>query len=35
VPIDDIGPNEVCLAWSADRHSPLLSEFADIAIAQH
>ncbi|MFF1917969.1 LysR family transcriptional regulator [Streptomyces sp. NPDC058239] len=34
VPIDDIGPNEVCLAWSADRYSPLLSEFADIAAAQ-
>lgn len=34
VPIDDIGPNEVCLAWSADRHSPLLPEFADIAAAQ-
>jgi DNA-binding transcriptional LysR family regulator len=32
--IDDIGPNEVCLAWSADRRSPLLSEFADIATAQ-
>lgn len=35
VPIDDIGPNEVCLAWSADRRSPLLSEFADIAAEQH
>jgi len=35
VPIDDIGPNEVCLAWSADRNSPLMSEFADIAAAQH
>ncbi|WTP55392.1 LysR family substrate-binding domain-containing protein [Streptomyces phaeochromogenes] len=35
VPIDDIGPNEVCLAWSADRRSPLLPEFADIAAAQH
>jgi DNA-binding transcriptional LysR family regulator len=34
VPIDDIGPNEVCLAWSADRHSPLLPEFAGIAAAQ-
>ncbi|WP_405021113.1 LysR substrate-binding domain-containing protein [Kitasatospora sp. NBC_00070] len=31
VPIDDIGPGEVCLAWSADRRSPLLPEFADIA----
>ncbi|MEU3302812.1 LysR substrate-binding domain-containing protein [Streptomyces sp. NPDC006678] len=35
VPIDDIGPNEVCLAWSAGRRSPLLAEFADIAAAQH
>lgn len=35
VPIDDIGPGEVCLAWSADRRSPLLPEFADIAAAQH
>ncbi|MFC8824492.1 LysR family transcriptional regulator [Streptomyces sp. NPDC057137] len=35
VPIGDIGPNEVCLAWSAHRHSPLLPEFADIAVAQH
>ena len=34
VSIDDIGPNEVCLAWSADRDSPLMSEFADIAAAQ-
>ncbi|MFC8074251.1 LysR family transcriptional regulator [Streptomyces sp. NPDC057307] len=35
VPIGDIGPNEVCLAWSAHRHSPLLPEFADIAVSQH
>lgn len=35
VPIGDIGPNEVCLAWSAHRRSPLLPEFADIAVAQH
>jgi len=34
VPIDDIGPNEVCLAWSADRHSALMSEFADVTAAQ-
>ncbi|MFC1431813.1 LysR family transcriptional regulator [Streptacidiphilus sp. N1-3] len=31
VAIDDIGPNEVCVAWSADRNSPLLPEFAEIA----
>ncbi|MCM1965907.1 LysR family transcriptional regulator [Streptomyces sp. G1] len=35
VPIDDIGPGEVCLAWSSGRRSPLLSEFADIAAAQY
>lgn len=35
VPIGDIGPNEVCLAWSTHRDSPLLPEFADIAAAQH
>ncbi|MDJ0385612.1 LysR family transcriptional regulator [Streptomyces sp. G-G2] len=35
VPIDDIGPGEVCLAWSAHRNSPLLPEFAGIAAAQH
>ncbi|MFI6277248.1 LysR family transcriptional regulator [Streptomyces sp. NPDC050988] len=35
VPVDDIGPGEVCLAWSADRRSPRLPEFADIAAAQH
>jgi len=32
--IDDIGPNEVCLAWSEDRDSPLLPEFAEITAAQ-
>ncbi|MBC3841317.1 LysR family transcriptional regulator [Streptacidiphilus sp. 4-A2] len=34
VSIDDIAPNEVCLAWSAGRDSPLMSEFADVASAQ-
>jgi DNA-binding transcriptional LysR family regulator len=34
VPVDDIGPSEVCLAWGADRPSRLLSEFADIAAEQ-
>jgi len=33
VSIDDIGPNEVCLAWSADRGSPLMPEFADVTAA--
>jgi DNA-binding transcriptional LysR family regulator len=31
VPIVDIGPNQVFLAWAATRRSPLLAEFADIA----
>ncbi|MDP9850160.1 LysR family transcriptional regulator [Streptosporangium lutulentum] len=31
VSIEDIGPNQVCLAWSADRRSPLIEEFAGIA----
>ncbi|WP_328843419.1 LysR family transcriptional regulator [Streptomyces sp. NBC_00258] len=35
VPIDDIGPNQVCLAWSDCRRSPLLPEFAEIAAAQY
>ncbi|MFJ4467914.1 LysR family transcriptional regulator [Streptomyces sp. NPDC089424] len=35
VPIDDIGPGEVCLAWSAGRSSALLPEFADVAAAQY
>jgi DNA-binding transcriptional LysR family regulator len=34
VPIEDIGPNQVCLAWSADRRSPLVREFAAIAAEQ-
>lgn len=34
VPVDDIGPNEVCLAWSAARHSALMAEFAGIVAAQ-
>jgi len=33
VSIEDIGPNEVCLAWSADRDSPLMPEFADVTAA--
>lgn len=35
VPIDDIGPNEVCLAWSTHRNSPLMPEFAEIAATRH
>jgi DNA-binding transcriptional LysR family regulator len=30
-PIDDIGPNHVCLAWDSSRRSPLIQEFAAIA----
>jgi DNA-binding transcriptional LysR family regulator len=35
VPIDDIGPNHVCLAWDASRRSPLILEFAAIAEQHH
>ncbi|GHF61831.1 LysR family transcriptional regulator [Kitasatospora xanthocidica] len=31
VPISDIAPNRVCLAWAAGRTSPLLAEFAELA----
>jgi DNA-binding transcriptional LysR family regulator len=34
LPIGDIEPNRVCLAWSADRCSPLLDEFVNIAADQ-
>ncbi|MGW0693747.1 LysR family transcriptional regulator [Streptomyces sp. NPDC002738] len=29
--VDDIGPNEVALAWAATRHSPLIRDFAQAA----
>lgn len=29
--VPDIAPNQVSLAWGADRHSPLIEEFADLA----
>ncbi|MGW4766760.1 LysR family substrate-binding domain-containing protein [Nocardia sp. NPDC004278] len=29
--VPDIAPNQVSLAWDADRHSPLIEEFADLA----
>ncbi|WP_369251385.1 LysR family transcriptional regulator [Streptomyces sp. R41] len=35
VPIEDIGPNQVCLAWSSARRSPLIDEVADLAEAQY
>ncbi|MGW4209427.1 LysR family transcriptional regulator [Lentzea sp. NPDC004789] len=31
VPIDDIAPNEVALAWAEHRHTPLIAEFSEIA----
>ncbi|MCE7001932.1 LysR substrate-binding domain-containing protein [Kibdelosporangium philippinense] len=30
VPVGDIGPNHVCLAWIAPRRSPLIHDFAEI-----
>ncbi|MEU8638896.1 LysR substrate-binding domain-containing protein [Amycolatopsis sp. NPDC048633] len=30
VPVEDLPPNEVCLAWVAARRSPLISSFAEI-----
>ncbi|GAA3546123.1 LysR family transcriptional regulator [Kribbella ginsengisoli] len=32
VPIEDIGPNHVCLAWSAGRRARTIHDFAEIAI---
>jgi DNA-binding transcriptional LysR family regulator len=31
VPISDIGPTHVCLAWDSSRRSPLIAEYAEIA----
>ncbi|SDF99281.1 LysR family transcriptional regulator [Streptomyces griseoaurantiacus] len=31
VPIDDIGPTHVCLAWVASRRSPLVRDFVEVA----
>ncbi|MEV4765316.1 LysR substrate-binding domain-containing protein [Micromonospora chokoriensis] len=31
VPVDDLGPNQVCLAWAEDNRSPLVREFVEIA----
>jgi DNA-binding transcriptional LysR family regulator len=33
VPVGDIAENQVCLAWAADRDSPLIREFGDLAAA--
>lgn len=35
VPVYDIGPSHVCLAWDASRRSPLVHEFAAIAEEHH
>ncbi|WP_245982795.1 LysR family substrate-binding domain-containing protein [Lentzea flaviverrucosa] len=31
IPVEDIGPNQVCLAWLATRRSPLIDAFVDAA----
>ncbi|GHJ34564.1 LysR family transcriptional regulator [Streptomyces sp. TS71-3] len=31
VPVDGLGPGQVCLAWTATRRSPLIRDFADLA----
>ena len=33
VPVEDIAPSQVWLAWSADRDSAVVAEFADLAEA--
>ncbi|WP_405578453.1 LysR family transcriptional regulator [Streptomyces sp. NBC_01190] len=33
VPIEDIAPNQVCLAWDEAHRAPLTSEFAELAAA--
>ncbi|MET7375103.1 LysR family transcriptional regulator [Micromonospora arida] len=34
VPVADLGPNQVCLAWAEDNRSPLVHEFVEIAARQ-
>ncbi|WP_342672766.1 hypothetical protein [Micromonospora rhizosphaerae] len=34
VPVDDLKPNQVCLAWAEANRSPLVHEFVDIAARQ-
>ncbi|MEU8165518.1 LysR substrate-binding domain-containing protein [Micromonospora sp. NPDC049004] len=34
VAVDDLGPNQVCLAWAEDNRSPLVREFVDLAAWQ-
>ncbi|MEU8257298.1 LysR substrate-binding domain-containing protein [Micromonospora inaquosa] len=31
VPVADLGPNQVCLAWAEENRSPLVHEFVDLA----
>jgi DNA-binding transcriptional LysR family regulator len=31
IPVDDIGPNQVCLAWMASRQSKVIRDFVEIA----
>ncbi|MEU3340854.1 LysR substrate-binding domain-containing protein [Streptomyces sp. NPDC006668] len=33
VSVEDIGPSQVCLAWTAVRRSPLVRDFVEIALA--
>ena len=32
VPVDDIGPSQVCLAWDGQRRSPLIQEYVALAL---
>ncbi|MEW1586279.1 LysR substrate-binding domain-containing protein [Micromonospora vinacea] len=34
VPVADLGPNQVCLAWAEGNRSPLVHEFVDLAVRQ-
>ncbi|MCW2721485.1 LysR substrate-binding domain-containing protein [Pseudonocardia sp.] len=31
VPVEDLGPNQVCVAWAKDNRSPWIAEFAELA----
>ncbi|WP_369183947.1 LysR family transcriptional regulator [Streptomyces sp. Y1] len=35
VPVSDVAPHRVCLAWAAGRTSPLLAGFAELAEREH
>ncbi|MBM0275781.1 LysR family transcriptional regulator [Micromonospora tarensis] len=34
LPVADLGPNQVCLAWAEENSSPLVPEFVDLAVRQ-